>query len=133
MNLRNYKQRIMARNPDAVKEVKRDLAFQIGREVERNRIIRGYTQDSLASELDTKQSSISRLEKGAALPSLRFLQKIAYVLNMYVDCRLLPLEEATTDSRNTQRYFATLEQSPIGQFSLYGPILGRSADTLANV
>ena len=43
----------------------------------------GLTQEELAKMVDTKQASISRLEKGSSdkLPSLEFLYKISKALN----------------------------------------------------
>ena len=62
-----------------------DLAYELGRKVKRIRIKNGLTQTALAKLLDTKQSSIARLENGSAgLPSLSFLQKIADVTGYYL-------------------------------------------------
>jgi len=41
---------------------------------------KGLTQAELARKLGTKQSAISRLERGAANPSLEFLRKLAEAL-----------------------------------------------------
>src|SRR4051812_43297508 len=88
MDIRKYRSKIKQRSPEAVLEVKKDLAFQIGKEFEKVRILKGYTQDQLAREIKTKQSSIARLERGSNLPSLRFLKKIADELQSYIEVRL---------------------------------------------
>lgn len=45
------------------------------------RINKGLTQAELARKLGTKQSAISRLERGEANPSLSFLRKLAKALD----------------------------------------------------
>ncbi len=71
-------------SPEIQKKVKRDLAFQTGLQVERIRIYKGLTQEKLAKIINTKQSSISRVESGSVLPSLGFLKKIADALGLYL-------------------------------------------------
>lgn len=41
---------------------------------------RGLTQAELAKKMGTKQSAISRLERGTANPSVAFLRKLAHAL-----------------------------------------------------
>jgi DNA-binding XRE family transcriptional regulator len=50
----------------------------------------GLTQEELAKKVETKQASISRLEKGNSnkLPSLEFLYKISKALNKKLIIRL---------------------------------------------
>ncbi|HBH18559.1 MAG TPA: hypothetical protein DDX14_06450 [Cyanobacteria bacterium UBA9579] len=52
--------------------------------VKEARLVKGYTQGKLADLLTTKQTGISRLERGLSLPSLSFLVKIAEVLGTYI-------------------------------------------------
>ena len=52
------------------------------------RIECGFTQEVLARRIGTKQSAISRLERGAANPSLGFLKKIAHALGASVSVSL---------------------------------------------
>jgi len=56
---------------------KKDLAFEIAEMVIDLRIKKGLTQKDLAERINTKQSSIARLERGKTIPSLSFLEKIA--------------------------------------------------------
>lgn len=58
-------------------------AYEIGRMIKKFRIRMGLTQEGLAKKLNTKQSSIARIESGSAgLPSLSFLEKIAQVFEV---------------------------------------------------
>ncbi|HNV12487.1 MAG TPA: helix-turn-helix transcriptional regulator [bacterium] len=59
-----------------------DLSLEISENIINARLKNGLTQKDLAELLKTKQSSISRLEKGLSLPSLSFLLKIAEALGM---------------------------------------------------
>lgn len=61
-----------------------DIYFAVSENVLNARLKAGLTQEGLAKKLNTKQSSISRLERGRELPSLSFLLKIAQVLNMKI-------------------------------------------------
>ncbi|HNS53113.1 MAG TPA: helix-turn-helix transcriptional regulator [Anaerolineae bacterium] len=63
---------------------------QIGREILRLRLSRGWTQDQLAAALNTKQPAIARLESGSHRPSLATLDKISRVLNARLEVRLTP-------------------------------------------
>lgn len=51
---------------------------------------RGFTQERLARAIGTKQSVISRLEKGKANPSVGFLQRLARALDMRLEVNFLP-------------------------------------------
>ena len=59
---------------------KKNIAFAVAEMVREERMKNGLTQKDLAKLLKTKQSSIARLERGACLPSLNFLEKIAKAL-----------------------------------------------------
>jgi transcriptional regulator with XRE-family HTH domain len=61
-----------------------NLVFEISENVVNARLKMGLTQEELAKRLSTKQSSISRLERGLDLPSLSFLVRIANVLGMKI-------------------------------------------------
>ncbi len=71
--------RELMKNPEFAKAyTEPDLAYEIGRKVKRLRIQCGFSQAALAKKLNTKQSSIARLECGdVGLPSLSFLKRIA--------------------------------------------------------
>ena len=52
------------------------------------RIERGFTQEALARRIGTRQSAISRLERGEANPTLGFLKKVAIALDASVSVSL---------------------------------------------
>lgn len=65
-------------NPEFAAEVKKlEPEYQIINQVIKARVEQNMTQEDLARKVGTKQSNISRLEKGNANPSLQFLKKIA--------------------------------------------------------
>jgi len=55
--------------------------FELVRLIIKKRLEQGVTQEELASRIGTKQSAISRLEKGTYNPTLSFLYKIAEALD----------------------------------------------------
>jgi ribosome-binding protein aMBF1 (putative translation factor) len=59
---------------------KQMLAQRIGSEIVSMRYGRHISQTELAQLIDSDQSSIARLEAGTSLPSIRFLQRIAFAL-----------------------------------------------------
>lgn len=81
MKLQELKQKLFETRPDFKKEYEEyDLAFEIGMMVKEARVYKGMTQGELAQSVGSKQPSIARLEKGEALPSIRFLRNIASAL-----------------------------------------------------
>ena len=112
MDIRSFREKLEKQFPDASKKIKNDLGLQIGNEIERNRISHKLTQTELANLIGTKQSGISRLEKGTLLPSLRTLRNIANALDMYVECKLRPFVEFevntfTLDKTDTKAFTVT--------------------------
>ena len=55
----------------------------------RARIEKDLTQAKLAKKMGTKQSVISRLERGNANPSLAFLQKLAKALDSHLEIKFV--------------------------------------------
>jgi len=88
------------------KEVREDLSFQIGLEIENLRIIKGITQKQLAGMIGTKQPSIARVESGETLPSLSFIKKIADALNTDISLKFDLNENLSTD---TESYDGSIE------------------------
>lgn len=58
-----------------------ELNLDIGDEILRLRIEKGWSQVELAERAGTKQANISRLESGLNNPSVNFLQKVANALD----------------------------------------------------
>lgn len=57
-----------------------ELEFSIIQQVIRKRIEKGMTQKQLAQKMGTKQSAISRFERGSVNSSVAFLDKVARAL-----------------------------------------------------
>jgi transcriptional regulator with XRE-family HTH domain len=64
--------------------------LELGYEIARLRIQRGLTQIQLAKMAGTRQPYIARLENGASLPSLSFLNRIATALDARIELHLVP-------------------------------------------
>ena len=80
MKHQELKNKLLSNKKIALEYSQVDLSYEIGRTIKELRIKSGFTQLELASKINTKQSSIARLENGSAgLPSLIFLLKIAQV------------------------------------------------------
>lgn len=72
----------LLKNPEIEKEYeKNELEYKIIEEIVKARIEKNMTQKELAEIVGTRQSNISRLERGDYNPSLRFLKKIAKAIN----------------------------------------------------
>lgn len=54
-----------------------DMKIHVGLQILELRLIKNLTQKQLAKKIGTAQPSIARAERGAILPSLNFLHKIA--------------------------------------------------------
>jgi len=90
MNLEEYKKQLV-KNPDFKKafdglEPESALAAALIR----LRLVKGLTQEQLATLLNTKQESIARLERGKSLPSLNTVRKVANALDAELEITLRP-------------------------------------------
>ena len=63
--------------------------FAVIRAVIDARVKKGLTQDKLAQKIGTKQSVISRLERGNANPSIGFLKKLTQALNSHLEIKFI--------------------------------------------
>lgn len=72
----------------------REPAYQIAR----LRILRGLTQKQLAELVGAKQSSITRLERGATPPNLSCLSKVAAALGARVEVHLALTDDVLSPS-----------------------------------
>lgn len=65
----------------------------------RARVDAGLTQGELADRIGTKQSAISRLENGSALPSFKMLLRLAEALD--VSFEIFPDKRVSTHTQHT--------------------------------
>lgn len=79
-----------SQNPEFVAE---SLEIETGYQIARLRIQRGLTQSQLAEKVGTSQSSIARLENGSSDPSLCYLRRVAAVLDVRIELRIVSLKE----------------------------------------
>lgn len=63
------------------REIQKSLAAKIGSSVAAVRKETGWTQGELAERVGVETETVSRFERGATLPSLVTLQKLAVALN----------------------------------------------------
>ena len=78
MNFKEYKEKALKDNPELLEEYKAlEPEYELIKQIIRIRNEQKLTQQELANRTGTKQSNISRLEKGEYNPSLKFLKKLA--------------------------------------------------------
>lgn len=107
MKISELKNKIKQRNPDIESIVKKDIGYQIGKQIELARSLRNFTQIELAEKIGTRQSSISRIESGSSLPTISFLLKIAEAFNTY----LVPPKFAFMENMSNERVSYTAQSS----------------------
>jgi transcriptional regulator with XRE-family HTH domain len=87
--------------------VRYELAVPLGKNIASWRNALGMTQEQLAFNLDVDQVTISRFERGATLPSLPTLNRLAHVLG--VTMAQLLNEQPTGAFSNADKIAAFLE------------------------
>ena len=90
MNFKEYKKKALKDNPELYEEYKAlEPEYELIKQIIRIRNEQKLTQQELADRTGTKQSNISRLEKGEYNPSLKFLKKSAQGLGkeLYIEFR----------------------------------------------
>ena len=89
MNWSNAKT-IILKNDEVQKELKRNEAeYKIIEEIIMARKEKNLTQKDLAKIIGTRQSNISRFERGNYNPSLEFLNKIANAMGKELEVRIV--------------------------------------------
>ena len=78
-----------------------DVKINVGLEILCARIEEGMTQRQLAQRMKTKQSSVSRVERGAVAPTISFLYKIAGALRRKLLIAFIP-DDPRINSVGTQ-------------------------------
>jgi len=97
MKLNELKEKLIKENKEFREEYyKDDLAFGLSNLVSNLRAHENVDQNKLAKLIKTKQSGISRLEKGVSLPSLTFINKIAETLNYRIIIKFVSKKTGTT-------------------------------------
>lgn len=82
-------QQIIETHPGARKKLQKDVPqYEIVSEMIRLRKALDLTQSELAELVGTRQSNISRLERGDSNPTLGFLTKIAHALGKDLEVTL---------------------------------------------
>jgi transcriptional regulator with XRE-family HTH domain len=90
MNWKEHRKQLM-KDPEFKKEYEAlEPEFKLAATLIRLRLSKGLTQEELAKLLNTKQSSIARLESGSSLPSLSMIRKVAFALDADIEINLQP-------------------------------------------
>ncbi len=98
MNWKEHKKQLM-KDPEFRKEYEAlEPAYQLAAALIRLRLAKGLTQEELARVLNTKQTSIARLESGSLLPSLSMVKKVADALDAEVEIKLQPRHQSAADT-----------------------------------
>lgn len=84
MKFKDFKEKLLKKSKFRDEYYSRDLSFEVSGMIAKTRILKGLTQKKLAKLMNTKQSSIARVENGSYLPSLGFLQKMAEAMDTYL-------------------------------------------------
>lgn len=90
MNFKEYKKKVLKENQKLYEEYKAlEPEYELIKQIIKIRSEQQLTQQQLAERTGTKQSNISRLEKGEYNPSLKFLKKLAHGLGkeLYIEFR----------------------------------------------
>ena len=94
MTYKELKQKLLTSSQAFRKEYfTRDLQQEVADLIVLHRIRKNLTQKDLAIKIGTKQSGISRAERGTAFPSFSLLEKIAGALEMEL---VIDFKEANT-------------------------------------
>ena len=113
MNLDQLKEELNKVNSDQKRaSQKYDYsAIEMGQRVIEARLTRGVTQKSLAKKIGTKQPSIARIERGASMPTIPMLKKIAKALNFPFELpKFVVSEISNTAATNTVNTNVTLSE-----------------------
>lgn len=87
MNHREVKA-LMLKDPEVKREYEAlQVVYDIQRELIRLRIEQGLSQKELAERIGTRQSAVSRIERGECNPSVALLSKIAKALDRELQVR----------------------------------------------
>ena len=74
------------------------------------RLKQGLSQKQVADYLNVSPQSVSKWEKGEALPSIEFLPKMAECLNCDINSFFVPSEEAPLDLEMLKEFFEVMTE-----------------------
>jgi transcriptional regulator with XRE-family HTH domain len=102
-------------------------ARQIGLRVLERRQLVGWTQASLAERVGISVETVSRLERGAAMPSIERLSQIAHALDADLVDLLgaAPQRPATKHERAIVRVMAALRTCDAAKLEMIGDVVER--------
>jgi transcriptional regulator with XRE-family HTH domain len=87
------------------------LGQRLGRNVSRLRKLTAWTQEELAHRIGVEPETVSRVERGATVPSLSTLEKIAEVLGIRLsDVLEEPPPSVLNEARLIQAWIAPLSE-----------------------
>ena len=72
------------------------IEFELARHLIQARIKCGLSQEELAAQMGTSQSTIARLESGTSMPSMRTLKKFAEATNSQLQIVFKPINTGKT-------------------------------------
>lgn len=91
---------------------RRKVAREVGTLIARRRMDAGLTQEEVARRLGIGNEAVSRLERGAAVPSIPRLFEFAEIFSCRIEDLLVPASERSEDqSADLSRHLDTLASS----------------------
>ena len=97
----------------ATEDTSEDLPLEerLGRNIAINRRVLGLTQEKLAEQLGVESETISRMERGATIPSLKTLERLARLLGVTIAGLLGEVESQPVEgSEQLMRALAVLPE-----------------------
>lgn len=109
-----------------MKKVTSEFAKMLGNRIKHRRLENGLTQEQLASALGIDTNTISRLECGSHLPSLRRLAELAQVLGISTGSLLG--EVSNNHSDQTEKFHGYIEGLKAHERDLILEVAKRQSD-----
>jgi transcriptional regulator with XRE-family HTH domain len=98
---------------------------KLGQRVAAQRKLAGLTQEELAEKVGVAPETISRLERGASVPSLASIEKIAHVLNVEMPVLFQFRERETPKDRALDRLLAVVRKRPAEDVEVVADVASR--------
>jgi ribosome-binding protein aMBF1 (putative translation factor) len=83
--LENLKSRLLKNPKFRMAYFNQEVASEMGQRIFEARVECGWSQERLAKKIGTKQPGIARIERGAVVPTLPMLQRIASALKINLE------------------------------------------------